>query len=361
MSVTTPNMNLIEPAVGNTLSPTWATNLNTDMSLIDSHDHSSGKGVLINPSGMFISLDLPFNSNNATSLRSSRYVAQGSTLSGAADLICAYAVGTAGDLYWNDNNGNKIQITASGNVAGSQGSISSLASPAAATWVSGTATFVWTSTAGVAANMDAGTLVVRYRGSYPSPSGNYIAIQAPAALASGYSITLPALPGAASFVQIDASGNLSNTIAVSHGITRANLAAVGQQVSSSSGTSTVSTNTYAAVTNLTVTITTTGRPVVVAIIGDGTNSPNLIEVNNASVAGDNTGWIKILRGSTNIFETHIGTANVQVNYGSYLPASVFYIDSISAGTYTYTVYFKTNSAANSVMTIENCVLFAYEL
>ena len=40
-------MNLTLPTVGTTVGPTWASLLNTAITSIDSHDHSSGKGATI--------------------------------------------------------------------------------------------------------------------------------------------------------------------------------------------------------------------------------------------------------------------------------------------------------------------------
>lgn len=208
-------MSLIEPTVGGQPSPTWAVDINTNFSIIDSHDHSAGSGVQITPSGLDISSDLTFQGNDAIALRSTRYSIQSAVLATASDLACAYAVGSAGDLYWNDNSGNKIQITASGGVVGTPGSISGLASPAAATYVPVTGTFVWTRSAGVGANMDAATYVLRYPGSYPAPSGNYILLQAPSSLSGGYAITFPgSAPASTKIMQMDSSGNISAALAV---------------------------------------------------------------------------------------------------------------------------------------------------
>jgi len=224
-NVITPNMSLIEPGIGTEPSPTWAQDLNTDISILDSHTHAPGSGIQITPAGININTDLPFNGNGAIGLRSTRYLVEASPLSGGTDLTCISAIGTNGDLYWNDLVGNKIQITASGGVVGTPGSISGLVSPASATWVSATSTFVWKATASLAANMDFATAILRYPGSYPTPSGtNWIALQVPSSISSGYSLTLPGLPGATSFTSLDTSGNFAATIATSHGITAANIA-----------------------------------------------------------------------------------------------------------------------------------------
>lgn len=183
-------MNLPVPGVGQTVGPTYASDVNTSLNMIDSHTHAPGSGVPITPSGLNINSDLPMQSNNAVSVRTIRFAPQPSLISGSgADIGCLYESGV--DLYYNDGSGNQVRITQSGGVAGSPGSISNLVAPASAAYVAVNSTFVWQSDSGIAANMDAGTLIIRYPGSYPTPSGNYIALQAPTGLATGYALTLP--------------------------------------------------------------------------------------------------------------------------------------------------------------------------
>jgi len=205
-STTSPNMSLILPTVGSQPSPTWAQDLNASLSIVDQHDHSSGNGVPITPAGLNISSDLSFQENNAVAVRSARFTAQGSPLALPTDLNCAYVSGV--DLYYNDGNGNQIQITASGGVAGSPGSIGSLVSPASCTYVSATPAFVFQSAANTPANLDGGSLVLRNI----SASSNGITINPPGALAASYSVTFPAaLPAGQRFATLDASGNLAAT------------------------------------------------------------------------------------------------------------------------------------------------------
>lgn len=104
----TPNMNLTLPTVGVTLDPTWATNLNAALTLVDSHNHTSGKGVTVPTAGLNINADLSFGSNDATDLRSLALNNNVSTLP-SGDIRALYASG--GDLYYNNNSGNAIQLT----------------------------------------------------------------------------------------------------------------------------------------------------------------------------------------------------------------------------------------------------------
>ena len=220
-TTTTPNMTLTLPGVGTEYGPAWATEINQDLSILDGHNHSPGSGVQINPTGLNINIDLPFNANNATNLRSVRYVAQLGVLSGGSDLNCSYSVGSNGELYWNDAVGHKVQITNNGNVNSGAGSISGLPSgTASVSFNSVSSTYVFQSATGVAGSIDGRNIILRN-----SSSGSYgITLSAPT-LASNYTVTLPALPGAQSFVAIDSSGNMTASVAVSGGITSSNIAA----------------------------------------------------------------------------------------------------------------------------------------
>lgn len=123
MTTTTPNMNLVLPDVSITAGPQWATLLNAAYALIDSHDHSSGKGALVTPAGLNISSDLTFAQNNATNLRTVRLFPNGSFSPVSTDKTCLYANG--GELYYIDAAGNNVQLTLNGSVDVS-GSITAL-------------------------------------------------------------------------------------------------------------------------------------------------------------------------------------------------------------------------------------------
>jgi len=202
-----PNMGLIVPGIGTEPSPTWASDLNASLSSIDSHNHSFGQGVQITPDGLNINSNLTFQNNSATGLSGVQLVIQAAQPS---TLLNLYSYGNNGDLYWNDGSGHLIPITSNGSVTGASGTITGLPSgTASASFSSGTGTFVFQQATNTAANIDAGSLIVRYPGSYPTPSGNYVLLQASSFLSSGYSLTLPQLPSATSFLGIDTSGNIT--------------------------------------------------------------------------------------------------------------------------------------------------------
>lgn len=285
--VITPNMGLTEPGIGNTTSPTWAQDLNTDLSIVDGHNHAPGSGVQVNPSGLNINADLPFNGNNLTSLNSE--VFKGAVV-GTPSVLSVFTNGT--DLFYKDINGNSIQLTKAGGPNAGTGNIQNLPSTpmggAGISWVNSQSTFQLLADNGTsAANIDVGSAIIRYPGSYPTPSGNYIELRAPSSLATGFNIVFPAtLPGASSFLSIDSSGNLAASIPTSQGIATGNIAngavtfpkiqASNYVISGSSGNYTNSSGTHT-VTNFNLTLVTSGRPVEVFIQGDTSgNYPFLI-------------------------------------------------------------------------------------
>jgi hypothetical protein len=146
----------------------------------------------------------------------------------------------------------------------------------------------------------------------------------------------------------------ASTTTLSAPLTKGSLPATGQQVSASSGAFTTSSNFAVDVTNLTVTITTTGRPVVLVVQPDGTSPIAAFE---AYGTGDSAGTVKFLRGASTIAEFLAPTATVSATAS--LPALLF-VDAVAAGTYTYKVQaFSTNVVG--VLHLSNAVLMAYEL
>ncbi len=116
-------MGLILPDVSVTAGPLWATLLNNAFTSIDSHDHSTGKGIKVTPSGLNINSDLSFVQNNATNMRTARLFNNSTFTPGVNDLTALYSLND--ELYYRDGAGNTIQITLGGFLDVS-GSISSL-------------------------------------------------------------------------------------------------------------------------------------------------------------------------------------------------------------------------------------------
>lgn len=357
----TPNMNLTIPIPGQESGPAWASDINGSLTLIDSHDHSPGKGVPITPNGLNINANLTLQGNFITNLGGGFFTAQSADPSTNASI---YSKGV--DLYYKDGNGNVIQITASGGVAGTPGSIANLTAPASASFVSASGTFVWQQSTNTAANMDEATAILRYPGSYPAPSGVYIALQVPSSIASGYAITLPTgVPSSTSFMSMDSSGNLAATIPTYQGIqqnmlalrsTGSTVGAGGVAISGSSGSFSTTSTSLTAVTNLSVTITTTGRPVMVFLTSDGSGNTSNYACLLGNFSSSSGIGVQIKRGSTQIYFSDPQSFS---GFMTGVPcSSIMVIDPVSAGTYTYSV---AAASLSGTAIFYNSVLVAYEL
>lgn len=401
----TPNMNLPSPVPGQEVAPTWAQDNYNCFALVDSHNHSSGQGVQINPTGININANLPFNGNNATLLRSARFTPQ-SSVAGPTDIGCLYEIGV--DLYYNDGSGNQIRITQSGSVSGASGTITGLPSgTASAAYSAVSGTFVFQQATSTAANMDIGTLIVRYPGSYPSPSGNYIALQAPTSLSGGYAITLPAAAptasgslitmstaGVESYSTIDgtslqlatgvigikplgvttaliadanvttakiADANVTTAKIANGAVTQAKLAT--KSISYSAGITTLTSATVTSFTTyMSVTFTTTGRPIVVKLDGDQSANASLIGVR--STTGNPSASIRFfIDGVTAIGTAQLGIALTGFTSGELyaLPPSSFSatFDSPAAG--SHTVEFQVITGSNTILDMAYMRIAVYEL
>jgi len=120
--MTTPNMLLSLPTVTVTVGPTWANQVNAAIESIDSHDHSSDKGVKITPSGLEINADLDISNQVFYNFKSVKFQEQVSTLSGSTYSNSIYSVN--GNLYFTSGSGTAIQITDGGSIVSTPSSAS---------------------------------------------------------------------------------------------------------------------------------------------------------------------------------------------------------------------------------------------
>lgn len=358
-------MNLPVPVVGQEAGPQYATDINSCMSILDSHTHVPGSGVQITPDGMNINSDLSMGSNDLTSTKTINFTAQVSSLPGASpDLGCIYVAGV--DLYYNDESGNVIQITQNGGVAGSNGSISNLVPPASASYVSGTDSFVWQSNANTAANMDNGAVTIRE----VAANANGVTIESPTSLAADYTITLlTALPATNLPISINNSGQLSaaqivtTQIADSNvttakiansNVTRPKLAPLGQQYGTGSGVSPVTNGTSFAAIGGDVTITSTGRPIYVGLVQNNSTTTGAYIQNTSAFCE-----IQFLRDSVTITEMSFGT-DIAATPTRYPPSGFFMIDDTTGGAGTYVYRIQARAISGSVIW-NNLRVIAYEM
>lgn len=103
---TTTNMGLILPDVSITPGPTWATLLNAAFSRVDTHDHTSTKGVQIPTAGINIDADLNFNT-----LRMTNAFSLGLYQLDADETINSTIYNKNGDLFYRNSSGTIVKIT----------------------------------------------------------------------------------------------------------------------------------------------------------------------------------------------------------------------------------------------------------
>lgn len=360
---TTTNMTLVLPTVSATLGPLWASELNAALTLVDSHDHSTGKGVKITPSGLNINADLPLNSNDLTTVRTVALDSQSATLS-ASDIRAVYSV--LGDLYWNNGSGTPVQITSGASV---QSSASTIARAFERLSVNANKTILAADTYSYL-DTDTGSSVT-----YTLPAANAVAAgrfyefkdATGQAATNNITINRAGADTISGGTSIKITGNYGSCRLVSDGSSKwaTDNGYLGQQVSASSGTFTTTSGSFVDVTNLTVTITTSGRPVLLVIQSDGTTSTNTLGIErNSGSMNEIEGYFKILRGATaiatSIMLLQIDSVTATFEPYMYVPASYSYVDVVAAGTYTYKVQ---AAVLNSTMTLsaKNLKLIAIEL
>lgn len=403
----TTNMGLTTSTPLVTTGPAWANNVESNWDVLDAHDHSSGKGVQITPSGININTNLEYNSFSAIGLQSTRYNNQSAVLSSSI-VTTVYA--KDGNLYFNNGTGNAVQVTngTSVNVAGVGGITGLGGTDAAVTYSDITKVFAFTQDANITASLDVGPVTIRENIAF----ANGITLQSPSSLAGSYSMTMPAaLPASPALMQLSAAGlvgvslttsgnadkvakvnsagtafelstvdtagitNLAVTDAklaanavttskvLDAAITKPKLAALGHQVSASCGSFTSTSTTFVDVTNLTVTITTTGRPVRIYLVpADSTGVGHIAIVpGNQTVAEVD---VMLQKNSSDLFRTRFGAFDT---FGSTRPDAIYvpsgmieFLDEPAAGTYTYKIQQKVNNSLNTSVW-QTMKLVAYEL
>lgn len=148
-----------------------------------------------------------------------------------------------------------------------------------------------------------------------------------------------------------ANGAITTTqISATAGILKTQLVSLGQQVSASSGNFGTTNNSFVDVTNLSVTITTTGRPVAFLLIADGSaNTPLIGATSSGNVAGcvftlNDVGAGTILAGGPVLSSTFTTPTAVNIP-----PPGLFHVQSVAAGTHTYKIQLRASNVASSAL------------
>lgn len=139
-------------------------------------------------------------------------------------------------------------------------------------------------------------------------------------------------------------------------VTKDKLVSLGLQTSSSSSTYSTTSTSYVDVTNLSITITTTGRPVMIAVESDGTANVSYIGSSNSG-GGASSNTVKLVRDSTDVGIVLYASPSSSGTGVAGFGANFMYLDTPSAGTYTYKIQCKASGTA----IFNYCVLKAYEV
>lgn len=151
---------------------------------------------------------------------------------------------------------------------------------------------------------------------------------------------------------------ITGTLTASGKIDRPSLPTVGQQISASSGSFSTSSTSFVDATNLSVTITTTGRPVLVGLIGDGVAGH--IPLCSVTTTVGAYMQFQLLRGATSIGGGQYGIISNGTYPAQGPPPGVLLVDPVAAGTYTYKIQALV-SVGTATGYIQNASLFALEL
>lgn len=319
MAVQTPNMFLYQPVIAVDSGLTWEQNVNTNSAIIDGHNHSIGSGVQINPSGINLNADLPFNNNNAISLRSSRYLSQPSPIALASDLLCSYFSGV--DFYVNDGNGNQIQITSGGTVNATSSGISN--GTASASFVS--SVLVVDSAPNAPANIQAASFLMGNTGIVGS---FYLTLSPPSSLVANYSLVLPSLPPQTNVMILDTSGNMGSITydQVGQNMTVVGADSIASNIDSTGADDIGSVMTSAGASALATQIDTTGAnsigsvmgsagadPIGLAMTATGANNVNNVRTRPTGGATEGIGGIASTPGCGTFTSTSTGSPGTAIS------------------------------------------------
>lgn len=388
-TITTPDMGLLLPVPGTEPGPQWAQDLNAALEAVDSHDHTPGNGAQVPTAGININADLQLGNYNLVNPRSTMFTNQSAPLATSADKNNVYVSG--GNLYFNNSSGTAIQITTGNTVnTSSAGNISGIGGTGAAlTYSNILKSFTFTQSSGVTADLAGGSINI-----YEDvASANPITLKSPHSLAIAYTLTFPgSIPGSgAKLLTVDSTGQIGDTYDVDNStlqivssllqikdqgvgtakitdgsVTQVKMASRstgtsvgvgGVAIASSSGNFTRSPNIgFATVTNQSVTITTTGRPVMVFLQSDRNSS---FGQEAYVAAGGNTAAIfQLVRDTSTVIANYKISADS--SFSAYTPASsVSSVDIVGSGTHTYT--FQIEGSGSNSVTANNVTLVAYEL
>lgn len=380
----TTNMNLTLPVVSQTPGPEWASTINSDLSLIDAHDHTSTKGARIPVAALNINDNIEFfDTYGLTGVKRVTFA----TSTSAQPVQSVYVSGV--DLYFQDGNNNQVQLTSGGSVAAAAGNISGLTPPANAEYIPGSKIFNFWSDTNTPANMSVGTIKI----SRNALSAWGVNISASASATNNYNLTLPpdgpaavslfcgSVGGAMSYVTTDSTLTLSSSLLkvanlgidtgqlkdnavttakiLNGNVTTVKLGSVTVGTSSFITTTATTNTTPTAIPGLSATITVqaNNRPIFVTLLGDYT-SPARPYVSVSNISPDT--FVRLYSSGLTY-----NVATIPVMHGVKNPANVFSgivlpVSAVAGAVLTFQVLVFTQSGTGSI-TFNDVYLSAYQL
>ncbi len=308
------NMQLPIPTVGSEQGPQYAFDINTCMGLIDTHDHSPGRGVKITPAGLNINSALNLQSNLLQNATGISFTAQNSVSSVIQSL--SVSPGTESptplqDLWYTDSAGNQIQITAGGQLAPVATTVSGIS------YSTGTFSFKQTQDALplVPANLDVGSVIIRPN---TASTTNGVKLQNNAGIASQYNFIFPAaLPSAAAFMTLDNSGNVGVSTPLLGALTTANLSTTAGILGTQIAANTI-TDSNITVHTITGSAAGSGGSIALGTIQGNGSSPGSGNIATATIAErdmyPSTNWTTTTTSGT------LTNSNVTKSISSFIPA-----------------------------------------
>lgn len=354
--MTTPNMNLTLPVVSQTPGPTWASDINADLSVIDEHNHTSGKGALVPVAGLDIDSDLSLATHALTNVAKVALLDQASV----ASLRSIYA--KSGDLYWRSGGGSEVRLTVGGAIdVSSVGGITGMIPSCSVVYDPSANTYTFRDDSANFATLVSAAIKFGSVGSTLLGGGNF-ATQFPSALPVAASS--PITFGSFLVGTVSSGSSVLSYVNAANGITRPMQAAVGEQIQTSNTSLSVSSGTPTDLSN-SISITTTGRPVVLGINSSGTGA--CIEILCGGTGGvvggqvyfDVTGSTTTTRGRQDL-ETTLGSAE----YFKIPTSTVADLWPAAAGTYTIKLKGSIQTGGSYVactLTARLIQIYAYEL
>lgn len=203
-----PNMNLELPDVGQDIDA-WGAILNADLSLVDAHDHTSGKGIPIRAAALDIDGDVAFGGNGLTTVGRVDFSEVAALAAGAGVLFMS---SSDHELYWRTSGGTNVKLTSGTTinttlVGGIVGDYTSVGAEVA--YDDSNDRYTFKQQSGTWARLASGDVRLY---EFNTTESLFVGLAAPSALAASFTITMPlAAPGSKSLVHMDSSGVLTAT------------------------------------------------------------------------------------------------------------------------------------------------------